>query len=50
MPDMPQHVAMIGDDVSADLGEGAIEMGFYRYLGKYNQLNNWQASRSVNII
>jgi hypothetical protein len=25
-------------------------MGFYRYLGKYNQLNNWQASRSVNII
>jgi hypothetical protein len=25
---------MIGDDVSADLGDGAIEMGFHRYLGK----------------
>lgn len=47
---MPQNVAMIGDDVSADLGEGAIEMGFYRYLGKYNQLIVWRASRSVNVI
>ncbi|KAI8580556.1 hypothetical protein K450DRAFT_236192 [Umbelopsis ramanniana AG] len=40
MSSMPQNVAMIGDDVSADLGEGAIEMGFYRYLvktGKYKE-------------
>jgi hypothetical protein len=26
---------MIGDDVSADLGDGAIEMGFQRYLGEW---------------
>ncbi|GAB5587804.1 hypothetical protein Unana1_02704 [Umbelopsis nana] len=40
LSDAPQNVAMIGDDVSADLGDGAIEMGFQRYLvktGKYKQ-------------
>ncbi|CAO3681112.1 unnamed protein product [Umbelopsis ramanniana] len=40
MSGMPQNVAMIGDDVLADLGEGATEMGFYRYLvktGKYKE-------------
>ncbi|KAL4067206.1 HAD-like domain-containing protein [Scleroderma yunnanense] len=35
-----QHIAVIGDDVSADLGEGAIELGLWRVLvktGKYRQ-------------
>lgn len=30
----PQNVAMVGDDVSADLGDGALELGLHRYLGK----------------
>ncbi|KAM3581490.1 hypothetical protein VKS41_006317 [Umbelopsis sp. WA50703] len=40
LKDAPETVAMIGDDVSADLGDGAIEMGFHRYLvktGKYKE-------------
>ncbi|KAH8555321.1 haloacid dehalogenase-like hydrolase domain-containing 2 [Umbelopsis sp. PMI_123] len=40
MTSMPQTVAIIGDDILADLGGGAIEMGFYRYLvktGKYKE-------------
>ena len=32
--DIHGHIAVIGDDVSADLGEGAIELGLWRALGK----------------
>lgn len=32
--DIDGHIAVIGDDVSADLGEGAIELGLWRVLGK----------------
>ncbi len=29
---------MVGDDVEADLGEGAIELGLWRILGKVQLL------------
>lgn len=38
--DIHGHIAVIGDDVSADLGEGAIDLGLWRVLvktGKYRQ-------------
>lgn len=47
---MPQNVAMIGDDVSADLGQGAIEMGFYRYLGEDDRFINWRAPCCLSVI
>ena len=31
-------IAIIGDDVNTDLGEGAIELGFWRVLGKRSSL------------
>lgn len=34
MESTPQHVAIIGDDVSNDLGGGAKELGLHRFLGK----------------
>lgn len=37
----PQNVAMVGDDVSADLGDGALELGLYRYLGKLKVRGGW---------
>lgn len=33
MESSPQEVAMIGDDVNNDLGEGAKELGIQRLLG-----------------
>lgn len=32
--DIHGHIAVIGDDVSADLGEGAIDLGLWRVLGE----------------
>ena len=29
-------IAIIGDDVEADLGEGAVELGLWRVLGSFN--------------
>jgi hypothetical protein len=46
MTSTPQTVAIIGDDVLADLGGGAIEMGFYRYLGKNSTSSNLTAALS----
>ena len=37
----PQNVAMVGDDVSADLGDGALELGLHRYLGKLKMRGGW---------
>jgi hypothetical protein len=37
----PQNVAIVGDDVSADLGDGALELGLYRYLGKLKMRGGW---------
>jgi FMN phosphatase YigB (HAD superfamily) len=34
MESVPQQVAIIGDDVSNDLGGGAKELGLHRFLGK----------------
>jgi len=33
MEDTPEQVAIIGDDVSNDLGGGAKELGLHRFLG-----------------
>lgn len=30
----PGNVAIIGDDVNSDLGDGAEELGLHRFLGK----------------
>lgn len=35
MENTPEQVAMIGDDVSNDLGGGAKELGLHRFLGKF---------------
>jgi FMN phosphatase YigB (HAD superfamily) len=35
MESTPHQVAIIGDDVSNDLGGGAKELGLHRFLGKY---------------
>lgn len=34
MESAPEQVAIIGDDVNADLGDGAKELGLHRFLGK----------------
>jgi FMN phosphatase YigB (HAD superfamily) len=34
MENTPQQVAIIGDDVSNDLGGGAEQLGLHRFLGK----------------
>lgn len=34
MESTPEQVAIIGDDVSNDLGGGAKELGLHRFLGK----------------
>ena len=37
-------IAIIGDDIEADLGEGAIELGLWRILGSFNpSINAFQA-------
>ncbi|PIA18890.1 hypothetical protein COEREDRAFT_38349 [Coemansia reversa NRRL 1564] len=49
--DEPQSVAMIGDDVLADLGGGAEELGLQRFLvrtGKYRQGDEAKASTSLD--
>lgn len=33
MENTPEQVAIIGDDVSNDLGGGAIDLGLHRFLG-----------------
>ncbi|KAI8076968.1 HAD-like domain-containing protein [Thamnidium elegans] len=51
MESSPQHVAIIGDDVSNDLGGGAKELGLHRFLvqtGKYRQDDN-NASDGLNV-
>ena len=38
-------IAIIGDDIEADLGEGAIELGLWRVLGSFNSsIKVFQAS------
>lgn len=34
--EMAGKIAIIGDDVEADLGEGAVELGLWRVLGLFN--------------
>lgn len=33
MEHSPEHVAIIGDDVCNDLGDGAEQLGLHRFLG-----------------
>ena len=36
--DDPRGIAVIGDDIMADLGEGAVELGLHRILGVFDFL------------
>ena len=39
------RIAIIGDDVEADLGEGAVELGLWRVLGSFDSsIKDFQAS------
>ena len=42
------EIAVIGDDVEADLGEGAIELGLWRILGKKKLTHNHEVVARVN--
>lgn len=33
--DDPGYIAVVGDDIEADLGEGAVQLGLWRVLGTY---------------
>ncbi|KAI7869598.1 haloacid dehalogenase-like hydrolase domain-containing 2 [Mucor mucedo] len=51
MENAPEQVAMIGDDVSNDLGGGAKELGLHRFLvqtGKYRK-GDCNASEGLNV-
>lgn len=47
MQDNPEQVAIIGDDVNADLGAGAVELGLHRYLGTWINQQYLRAETNV---
>ncbi|KAI9481610.1 MAG: Haloacid dehalogenase-like hydrolase domain-containing protein 2 [Benjaminiella poitrasii] len=52
MEDRPQEVAIIGDDVSNDLGGGAKELGLHRLLvqtGKYREQDSKETSENFHV-